>query len=134
MVVVEAIIGRRMGDVWRAFVDTDKLPQWVPGLRDARVIEEGPEGLPLEIQFEFVTGSIYSLVYAYDFDAHTISWMPRVGELDGISGSATFEDNDRGTKFTYANQQSPGRRAIERAIDDPHDLVAAFQRFMETKK
>jgi len=131
MQVVEALVAAPVEVCWRAFVDVPKLTAWVPGLRDARVVEHGDHGLPTEVLFEFVTGSIYSLVYSYDLSDLTISWEPRAGEFGGVRGEVAFEDVERGTKMTYSIEQVAGRRAVERALDDPHALVASFTKWME---
>ncbi|MCX5748404.1 MAG: hypothetical protein NT062_38615 [Proteobacteria bacterium] len=131
MQIVEGLVSRPVEACWRAFTNVAKLSAWVPGLRDARVIDTRPDGLASEVMFEFVTGSIYSLVYRYDLAERTITWEPREGEQGGVRGEVSFDDVDRGTKVTYAIEQVRGRRAVERAIDDPHQLVAAFTRWMD---
>ena len=131
MQVVEGLVACPRDACWQAFTDVAKLTQWVPGLRDARVIEEREDGLPAEIQFEYMTGSIYSLIYDYDLAGFSLAWRPRPGEHGGVRGEVSFEEIDRGTKMTYSIEQAYGRRAAERAFDDPHALVAAFTRYVE---
>ena len=44
--------------------------------------------------------------------------------------SARFEEVEGGTQFTYALEHDEGRKAAERALDDPRTLVEAFVRRM----
>jgi hypothetical protein len=87
--------------------------------------------MPSEIAFELVTGTTYSLLYAYDLATRTIRWEPKPGTIGGISGEARFEESDRGTLVTLAIARHPGRSFAERSLDDAHELVAAFARWMD---
>lgn len=130
MQTVEGLVAQPIDVCWRAFTNVAKLTQWVPGLRDARVIEMGDDGLPQEIMFEFVSGAVYSLVYSYDFDDSAISWEPRSGD-QAVRGEVAFVETERGTRMSYSIEQPPGRSRAERSLDDPHELVAAFTRYVE---
>jgi uncharacterized membrane protein len=130
MQIVEGLVSRPIEACWRAFVDAPRLAQWVPALRSARLVEEH-EGMPSEIAFELVTGTTYSLRYAYDLATRTIRWVPKPGTTGGIRGEARFEQSERGTLVTLAIERDPGRSFAERSLDDAHALVAAFARWMD---
>lgn len=130
MQIESTLISRPVEACWRVFTDPAALIAWVPGLREALVIETGPDGLPLEIQFEFGAALIYSLVYSYDPHARVVRWEPRPGERGAVRGFARFEPITSGTRFTYALEHDRDRKAAERALDHPRTLTAAFARWM----
>jgi uncharacterized protein YndB with AHSA1/START domain len=131
-VQVETIaIGRPVEDCWRAFIDPTVMTRWVPGLVDVRLIETTTDGLPLEIQFEFAGGHIYSLVYTYDREGREVRWEPRPGEHGAVRGYARFAATAGGAELTYALEHDRDRRAAERMLDAPKLLLAAFARWME---
>jgi hypothetical protein len=132
MQIVSVVIARPVEACWRAFIDPTIMTSWVPGLVDARVIETLPDGLPLEIQFEFGAALIYSLVYTYDAGERVVRWEPRPGEHGAVRGFARFTaEADFSTKLTYALEHDTGRKAAERMLDAPKTLLAAFARWME---
>jgi hypothetical protein len=114
------------------FVDPTVLAAWVPGLRRARVIATNPDGLPLEIQFEFSTSLIYSLVYTYDAAAREVRWEPRAGKRDAVRGFARFDPFDEGTRITYSVEHGGGRSTAEQ--DAPHALLDAFAKWMADER
>ena len=130
MQIVEGLVSRPIEACWQAFVDAPRLAQWVPALRSASIVEMR-DGMPSEIAFELVTGTTYSLLYAYDLAARTIRWEPKPGTIGGIGGEARFEESDRGTLVTLAIERHPGRSFAERSLDDAHELIAAFARWMD---
>ena len=133
MQIVSAVIARTIDECWHVFSDATVMTKWVPGLVDARLIESTTDGLPLEIQFEFAAAHIYSLVYTYDLDARVVRWEPRPGEHGAVRGYARFEPADGDTTFTYALEHDVGRKAPERWLDNPKQLVSAFQQWMEAE-
>lgn len=130
MEIVSTLVARPLEACWRVFNDPSNLTAWVPGLREALVIEHGKDGFPREVQFEFGAHLIYSLVYTYDHEGHVVRWEPRPGEHAAVRGFAHFENVEGGTRFTYALEHAPGRKAAERALDDPDTLLEAFARWM----
>ena len=133
MQIVSVVVERPIEACWRAFTDPRAAIAWVPGLREALVIEDGPGGLPREVQFELTGNLLYSLIYTYDAVARVVRWEPRVGKTGAVRGFARFDDVDGATRFTYALEHEPGRKAFERAIDNPRLLVDAFARFMHER-
>lgn len=130
MKIVSAQIARPVDACWRVFVDPAKLTAWVPGLREAKVISRRDDGLAHEIEFVYAAGLGYALVYTYDADARVVRWEPREGQRGGLRGFARFAAVDGGTAMTYAMEHDDGRKAAERALDDPNLLIAAFVRRM----
>lgn len=130
MQTVSTVVSRSLGECWRVFTDPVQMTAWVPGLRAALVIETGEDGLPREMQFEFATDLVYSLLYTYDAEECVVRWEPRPGETGAVRGYAKFTELEGGTEVTYALAHEPGRKAAERAIDNPRLLVDAFARLM----
>jgi len=125
-------VARPLEACWRGFVDAVGMPRWVPGLRTATIIEVS-DGLPIEIHFDYAGNLSYSLRYDYDVANHVVRWEPREGS-GGVRGFARFEPDDDGTRFTYALEHDEGRKAAERALDDPRMLVDAFARWMHEER
>jgi uncharacterized protein YndB with AHSA1/START domain len=133
MQIVSTVVSRPLDECWRVFTDPAQMTAWVPGLRAALVIESGDDGLPREIQFEFAADLVYSLDYTYDVAEHVVRWEPRAGETGAVRGYARFDAVEDGTEVTYALEHEAGRKAAERAIDNPRVLVDAFARLMHER-
>lgn len=105
---------------------------WVPGLREAQVIRARPDGLAEQVRFEYAADLTYSLSYTYDLDAHVVRWEPVSNEAKrgSVRGFARFTAVDGGTELTYAIEHEGGRKAAERALDDPEFLVESFRQWM----
>ncbi len=129
MATASTFIARTPADCWRLFIDATVLTAWVPGLRRARVVATDATGRAREVAFEFAASRTYSLVYDYDADARKVAWASRLGQRDGVRGWARFDPEDGGTRVTYATEDGPARTADERALDEPHRLLAEFARW-----
>jgi len=70
MRIVSQLVARPLEDCWRGFTEYASMPQWVPGLREATLVEFDVTGLPYEVRFGYVAGLTYSLYYTYDLDEH----------------------------------------------------------------
>ena len=127
---VTAVVARPIGACWRVFTNHATLTAWVPGLRKVELVASRPDGLPLELRFQYAAGLDYALLYSYDVAAHVIRWEPRDAERGGVRGFARFTEVEGGTELTYALEHDAGRKAAERALDDPRILVEAFARRM----
>lgn len=132
MPTASAYVPRAPDACWRVFVNPTVLAAWVPGLRRARVIASNPDGTPLEIQFEFSTSLIYTLVYTYDAAAREVRWEPRAGKRDAVRGFARFDPFDEGTRITYSVEHGGGRSTAEQ--DAPHALLDAFAKWMADER
>ena len=129
---VRAVVPRDPDRCWRAFIDAASLAAWVPGLRRARVILVGDDGLPAEILFEFGESLTYTLVYTYDVANREVRWVPRAGKRDAVAGFARFEAVDGGTSITYALEQGDGRSDEQKALGDQAALLDAFGGWLQT--
>jgi hypothetical protein len=132
MRIVSEVVQRPLEACWKVFTDHATMPRWVPGLRTADLVEFDVTGLPHEIRFQYAAGLTYSLRYTYDIERHVVRWEPAgdEGERGGVRGFARFEEVEGGTQFTYALEHDEGRKAAERALDDPRRLAEAFARWM----
>ncbi|MEO8699849.1 MAG: SRPBCC family protein [Kofleriaceae bacterium] len=131
MQIVATVVARPLEVCWRVFTDPATMAAWVPGLRVATLVTARPDGLPEEIHFEYVGALVYSLVYTYDIAEHVIRWEPREAARGGVRGFARFSPVEAGSvELTYAIEHDGGRKAAERALDDPRLLVEAFARRM----
>jgi hypothetical protein len=145
MQIVATVVHRPLEVCWRVFTDPATMAAWVPGLRAATLVTSRPDGLPEEIRFDYVGDLIYSLIYTYDVSERVIRWEPREAARGGVRGFARFSplsqragegttpsasDSIDGVELTYAIEHDGGRKAAERALDDPRLLVEAFARRM----
>jgi len=112
------------------------MPRWVPGLRSADLVEFDVGGLPHEVRFTYAAGLTYSLHYTYNTVEHVVRWEPVETDEDrgGVRGFARFEAVEGGTRCTYALEHDQGRKAAERALDNPQTLVEAFARWMHEER
>jgi len=124
MTTAVAIVPRSPVTCWRVFTDPTMFPAWLPGLRKAQVLSTDDRGRPLEIAFEFATSRTYSLVYSYDDGQREVRWEPQVGRRDAVRGSARFEAEGDGTKFTYELEASTPTN--DRFVVDADEVVSAF--------
>jgi hypothetical protein len=106
---------------------------WVPGLRRAEVLAK-ERGMPAEIHFEFSESLVYTLAYAYDPAAHEVSWQPKLGRRDGVSGTVRFAPADGGTTVTYTLAHGAGRTPSERELGDVQRTVDAFVHWAGTAR
>jgi uncharacterized protein YndB with AHSA1/START domain len=130
MPTAETLIPRSPSSCWREFTDAARLIGWLPGLRRARVVASRPDGLPLEVAYEFAPSRSYTLVYDYDVEALTVRWSPRVGQRDAVLGSITFTPAGDGTHVSYTLEPSAARSSAGDSFDDPEELLQAFARWM----
>src|SRR5262245_46651887 len=101
MQTVTTFVPRDADTCWRVFTDVGTLTAWVPGLRHAEIIAKS-RGMPSEIHFQFAQSLVYTLVYTYDRDRREVSWEPKLGKREGVSGFVRFEPVENGTQVTYA--------------------------------
>ena len=126
MQTVTAFVARDPQECWRIFTDVASLGAWVPGLRRAQTIALD-KGLPGEVHFEYASSMTYTLVYSYDPIQREVSWAPKLGKRDGVTGFARFDAFDTGTRVTYGIEHGDNRGPQDRV--DQQALVDAFAAF-----
>lgn len=126
-------IPRDPATCWRVFTDAGLLPAWVPGLRRAQIITK-ERGLASEVHFEFSSSLTYTLVYTYDLEHREVSWQPKLGRRDGVSGFARFEPSEDGTRVTYGLEPGDGRSPAELELGDLRLLADAFTTWMREQR
>lgn len=110
------------------FCDLRTARLWLPGLRKARVVRSDGQGRALEVSYEFGESLSYALVYAYDDAGLKVRWVPSVGVRDGVSGSASFESTEAGTRFRYALDSLRGRSPTHET-----DVAQAFVNWIRSR-
>ena len=129
METVTAFIPRDPQACYAAFTDARQLASWVPGLRRADILSKA-RGLAAEVHFEFAELA-YTLVYTYDAAKHEISWQPKIGAEEGVTGFARFDTAPGGAQFTYGLEHGEARTPDEQALGNLHAIVAAFVAWMQ---
>ncbi|MDX2009910.1 MAG: hypothetical protein SFW67_06970 [Myxococcaceae bacterium] len=106
---------------FRAFEDVAQQRRWVPGVKKVKVVRSDERGRALEVFYEFGETLAYALVFHWDDAARKVRWVPSSGVLDGVSGSAWFEEAPEGCVLHYHLEALKGRpEGHER------EVVAAF--------
>lgn len=126
METVTAFVACDPTTCFRAFTDARQLAAWVPGLRRADILSKA-RGLAEEVHFEYANDFAYTLVYRYDVAKREVSWQPKLGAAEGVSGFARFDDTPGGgTQITYALEHGEARSALDQEAGSLVALVAAF--------
>lgn len=116
-------------EIVAAIADFESYPDWVDGIRSAKVMARDERGRGTEVAFEFsamgFTAS-YTLVYEYADQDGGVSWTTKevAGAVKDIQGEYVLEPLDGDTEVTYRlavelNVPVPGflkRRADRTAI------------------
>jgi hypothetical protein len=126
--MVETTIRAGAERCFRLFCDVARLRHWVDGLRKVKVVRARPDGLPLEVLYDFGATLSYSVTYDYDLAARRVSWEPGLGRRDAVRGWADFVDEGEGCRMRYTLESGPGR------VDpgEAERVVAAFVRWVES--
>jgi hypothetical protein len=129
--VVRQVIRRGPEHCFAAFCDTRRLRSWVPGLRRARLVRAGADGLPQEVLFEFGEARTYALKYSYQVAQRLVAWAPSTGASDAVRGFASFSEHADGCEMTYSVEAGPGRTPDEALLSDARSVVASFTKWIE---
>lgn len=127
---VTAFVPRDPNTCWRAFTDARKLTSWVPGLRHADILSKA-RGFAAEVHFQLEGERAYTLIYAYDADKREVSWQPKIGPAQGVTGFARFDATEGGSQITYGIEHGKARSEVDQALAEPRTLVAAFVAYVE---
>lgn len=105
------------GEVMAVITDFEAYPQWVDGIRSAEVREEGDDGRPTEVAYEFSAmgfSATYTLRYEYEAEDRGVRWttVEASGAVKDITGSYDLEPLNGDTKVTY-------RLAVELGVPVP---------------
>lgn len=122
--------------VWRVMVDCEAAPEYVPGMRACRVLEERGDVSLIEHRVK-VTSLLPELTYVFRVDHRPyerISFRRVAGSLREMTGDWRLRPDGQGTLVTYSVVLDPGvpvpdwviRRALTR--DLPELLEALKQR------
>lgn len=125
MDTVTAFLPLDANTCWRAFTDARHLVAWVPGLRRADILSKS-RGLAAEVHFEFASELAYTLEYTYDADKREVSWQPKLGRKEGVTGFARFDSVDGGTNITYGLEHGEARTPADQELGNLGVLVDAF--------
>jgi hypothetical protein len=101
---LEVEVHAGLADVLATIRDVGSQPEWVPAIKEAEVLEEGADGLPLTARFAASTAvgtDRYTLTYEHS--PRGMSWRLVEGRLQtGQEGRYTLKSAGRGvTRVTY---------------------------------
>lgn len=80
-------------EAFEVFADTQDVPRWLPILQRARVVEKAEDGRATRVSFirKLERGSLgYTLTYAYQPSAFTVTWKTAESSNVVMSGEARF--------------------------------------------
>jgi hypothetical protein len=145
---------------WALLADVRRVPEWVPGVADAEVLESDAAGRAVLVRFVSMpaAGSLdYVLRYSYDEGARTLRWWtddaPRSGAqrasaraerelaarderaLRSLEGEARISERPGGCRLdyvltTWAARTLPAWAQASLADDTPERTARAFQRWV----
>jgi len=129
---------------WRLLADVLRVPEWVPGVAAAEVVEADADGRPLVVRFIGMpaAGSLdYVLRYGHDDQLRTLRWRSQddAGERH-LEGEARVVDlGDGRCRLHYVltswNARSlPGWAQATLADDTPERTAGAFRRWAERNR
>ena len=99
------VIDAEPGAVMQVIADFDSYPEWAKGVREATVVEQGPDGRAERVFFRLDVSPIkdeYTLAYEWDGDRE-VTWTLVEGRMmRALDGSYTLRDlGGGGTEVTY---------------------------------
>lgn len=126
--------------VWRVMVDCPRAPEFVPGMRGCRVLEEQGRVALIEHRVK-VIDLLPEMVYVFRVEHHPhrrIRFRRVAGALRKMEGEWRLEPDGDGTLVTYRVELDPGfavpRWAVRRALGrDVPALLEALKRRAEEK-
>ena len=98
------VIDASAAEVMAVIADFPAYPEWAQGMKQAEVLEEGPDGRAEQVHFELEATPIkdsYTLAYDWNGD-RSVSWHLVQGKmLKAMEGSYTLAPQVGGTEVTY---------------------------------
>ncbi|MGH7858250.1 MAG: SRPBCC family protein [Candidatus Binatia bacterium] len=107
----EIAVGAPPDRVLEVLCDFEAYPQWARSVREARVLERGPDGRPDKVEFVVTAGPLGKMRYVlrYAYPASAIEWDYVEGDLRDIKGSYVVDATDDGARVTYHLLIDPGK-------------------------
>ena len=106
------IVDATPAEVMAVIADFPAYPEWAQGMKEAEVVEEGPDGRAEQVHFELEAAPIkdsYTLAYDWQGDEQ-VTWELVEGKvLKAMQGAYELRPTSGGTEVTY-------RLAVELSI------------------
>lgn len=91
--------------VYAVLCDFERYPEWARDLKEARVVERGPDDRPVEVEFRAAAmgrSTRYRLRYSYDDDGRRLEWRLVHGDImRRLDGAYELAPDGDGTRVTY---------------------------------
>ena len=124
---------------WSLLADVRRVPEWVPGVADASVLETDAAGRAVRVRFVGMPAAgslVYVLRYRYDDAARTLRWLTDVGDDRSIEGEARISERPGGCRLdyvlsTWSARSLPTWAQATLADDTPQRTARAFKRWVE---
>ncbi len=125
---------------WSLLADVRRVPEWVPGVADASVLETDAAGRAVRVRFVGMPAAgslVYVLRYRYDDAARTLRWLTDVGDERSIEGEARISERPGGGSrldyllSSWSARSLPTWAQATLADDTPERAVHAFKRWAE---
>lgn len=97
--------------VFDVLCDFESYPKWARSIREATVLESGPDGRPAKVEFRVAPGPLPLMRYVlhYNYPDGGLAWDYVEGDLKDIHGSYALDDLGGRTKVTYNLAIDPGK-------------------------
>lgn len=116
-------IAASKADIVSVIADFDAYPDWVDAVREAEILDRGPDGRPLRVRFALDAGVLkdeYVLGYEWHDDAVRWHLVKEGAVLSGMDGAYLFAEQEGKTEVTY-----------ELAVDVKIPIIGRFRRKAE---
>jgi hypothetical protein len=133
------LVAGSVDDCFAVLTDFAAYPEWSAPVKECRVLERTPEGLPHRVAFAVDMIKTVRYVLEYDYDPpRGATWRLTEGDLKGIEGSYRFEAAGGRTKATCRQSvdigfwvPGPIRRTLE--MKALRDSVEEFKKAVESR-
>ena len=105
----------RPEEIVEAIADFESYPEWVDGIRSAKVLDRDDQGRGTRVAFEFsAMGFTASYTLGYEYEDDRVSWttVDASGAVRDIQGEYRLEPLNGDTRVTY-------RLAVDLAVSLP---------------
>lgn len=137
---VDIEVGLSADACYRLASDPTRVPEWVTGVADVKVVDTDDAGRAAVVQFISMPnrGSLaYRLEYSYDDSARTVRWHIDDTTLRDLAGEVTVTPaGDNRCRVRYgllasAAEVLPGWAAVQLREESPDGVASAFKRWAE---
>lgn len=140
MDAIEVEIAASAERCYHLLCDVTRVPEWVSGVADVRILELDSQQRPVLVRFVGMPGRAsleYAVRYTYDDPRRTLRWRTEGTEQRHLEGEAAITAIDaaravlRYALSTWAAESLPAWARSSLLSDQPEAVALAFKRWAE---